>query len=312
VTLKFSDLNPVGRAIIVVVAALTAAVAGVAFATSYGALYAFIKGTGLYDDTGRYADRLNQAWPLLLDAMFIIAQLAAILGGILRGPRGWPILTMLLSGSLTVWFNLQHAGADPGRRLAAALPPVFMMLAFEIDVQIVRWVMRALGKPMEAATALPPGAVPAPFQLPSPGAVPGALYRPDNAPYGMVPPGVSGYGPGLYGPPALYGQMPSWAPSQFPRSGQPLVDADQADQAEATKRQQVEAYLAGLSAGEVARLDALGPRAAARELEHGLTERGVAVSVRYVEQILDEWNAARRGSGNGAGPGAAARKPRKS
>jgi hypothetical protein len=183
------------------------------------------------------------------------------------------------------------------------------MLAFEIDVQIVRWVMRALGKPMEAATPLPPGVVPAAFQLPSPGAVPGALYRPDNAPYGMVPPGVAGSGPGPYGPPALYGQMPSWAPSQFSRSGQPLVDADQA---EATKRQQVEAYLAGLSTGEVARLDALGPRAAARELEHGLTERGVAVSVRYVEQILDEWNAARRGSGNGAGPGAAARKPRKS
>jgi hypothetical protein len=303
VTLKFSDLNPVGRAIIVVVAALTAAVAGVAFATSYGALYAWIR------DTHLYSERLTRAWPLLLDAAFIIAQLAAILGGILRGSRGWPILTMLLTGALTVWFNLQHAGADPGRRLAAALPPVLMMLAFEIDVQIVRWVMRALGKPMEAVTALPPGAVPAPYQLPSPGAVPGALYRPDGAPYGMVPPGVSGYGPGPYGPPALYGQVPSWTPSQFSRSGQPLVDADQA---EATKRQQVETYLAGLSAGEVARLDALGPRAAARELEHGLTEQGVAVSVRYVEQILDEWNAARRGSGNGAGPGAAARKPRKS
>ncbi len=48
---------------------------------------------------------------------------------------------MLLTGALTVWFNLQHAGSDPGRRLAAALPPVLMMLAFEIDVQIVKWVM---------------------------------------------------------------------------------------------------------------------------------------------------------------------------
>ena len=60
-SLRFADLNPLGRAIIVTVAALTLAVAAVAFATSYGALYAFIKDTGLYSDTGRYADRLNQA-----------------------------------------------------------------------------------------------------------------------------------------------------------------------------------------------------------------------------------------------------------
>jgi hypothetical protein len=30
------------------------------------------------------------------------------------------------------------------------LPPVLMMLAFEIDIQIVRWVMQALGKPLGA------------------------------------------------------------------------------------------------------------------------------------------------------------------
>ena len=56
---------------------------------------------------------------LLLDGAFIVAQLAAILAGILRGSRGWPILTMLLTGALTVSFNLQHAGSDP----AAGWPP---------------------------------------------------------------------------------------------------------------------------------------------------------------------------------------------
>jgi hypothetical protein len=150
VTMHFSDLNPLGRAIILVVAALTAGVAAVSFATSYGALYAWVR------DTGLYSDRLTRLWPLLLDGAFIVAQLAAILAGILRGSRGWPILTMLLTGALTVWFNLQHAGSDPGRRLAAALPPVLMMLAFEIDVQIVRWVMTALGKPLGPITPPPP------------------------------------------------------------------------------------------------------------------------------------------------------------
>ena len=94
-------------------AVLTFAVAAVSFATSYGALYAYAR------DTGLYSERLTRLWPLLLDGAFIVAQLAAILAGILRGSRGWPILTMLLTGALTVWFNLQHAGATP----AAGWPP---------------------------------------------------------------------------------------------------------------------------------------------------------------------------------------------
>jgi hypothetical protein len=162
VSLRFSDLNPLGRAIIIVVAALTFGVAAVSFATSYGALYAWVR------DTGLYSDRLTRLWPLLLDGAFIVAQLAAILAGILRGSRGWPILTMLLTGALTIWFNLQHAGADPGRRLAAALPPVLMMLAFEIDIQIVKWVMQALGRPLGPITPPPPGACsPARSRVPS-------------------------------------------------------------------------------------------------------------------------------------------------
>jgi hypothetical protein len=161
VTLRFSDLNPLGRAIIIVVAALTFGVAAVSFATSYGALYAWVR------DTGLYSDRLTRLWPLLLDGAFIVAQLAAILAGILRGSRAWPILTMLLTGALTVWFNLQHAGADPGRRLAAALPPVLMMLAFEIDVQIVKWVMQALGRPLGPITPPPSGGMlPGPVRVP--------------------------------------------------------------------------------------------------------------------------------------------------
>jgi hypothetical protein len=275
VTLKFADLNPVGRAIIITVAALTAAVAAVAFATSYGALYAFIKGTGLYADTGRYAQRLNQAWPLLLDAAFVIAQLAAILGGILRGGRGWPILTMLVSGSLTVWFNLQHAGADPGRRLAAALPPVLMMLAFEIDVQIVRWVMRALGRPMEAATALSPAG----YQLPSPspGAVPGALYRPDG-PAGW---GIPNPGPHTLWAPGPWGQVPSPAYSEYRQNGHSDQGGGGTDPGGLTKRQHVEAYLDRLSSEQLASVTA-------RQVAADLTAAGVDVTERWVKPILDQ------------------------
>jgi hypothetical protein len=65
---------------------------------------------------------------------------------------------MLLTGALTVWFNLQHAGSDPGRRLAAALPPVLMMLAFEIDVQIVKWACKLSASPSARSLPHPPRA----------------------------------------------------------------------------------------------------------------------------------------------------------
>jgi hypothetical protein len=272
--LRFSDLNPLGRAIIVVVATLTLAVAAVAFATSYGALYAFIKGTGLYADTGRYTDRLNQAWPLLLDATFIVAQLAAILAGILRGSRGWPILTMLLTGSLTVWFNLQHAGADPGRRLAAALPPVLMILAFEIDISIVRWVMRYLGQPMEAATPLPPAAMPGMLA----GPLPSAVWRPDGLGWSVPHPSPqTGWPAGLDGSVPAGHHLP-----ENPHNGQAgLPLGDRGDPAGVTKRARIEAYLDRLGSEQLRHLTL-------RELTSDLNRHGLDVTERYVKQVIDQ------------------------
>jgi hypothetical protein len=288
-TLKFRDLNPLGRLTIVVVAVLTFGIAAVAFITSYDALYDWVSSQRLY------SDRVNQLWPLLLDAGFIVAQLAAILAGIMRAAlhndrdvhRGWPITAMVISGGLTIWFNILHAdagGTTFSRRIAAALPPVLMMLAFEIDVQIVKWVMKALGKPIDAGTALSPAGM-------LPGApVPGVLYRPDGG-YPSVPQAV----PGDWWP---SGQLPTWAPSQTTQPGQPMVGGN-GDHAEATKRHQVETYLARLSPDQAGRLASLGPRAAAREVTAALTGQGLAVSERYVAQLVDEWAATRRGSRGG-------------
>jgi hypothetical protein len=261
VTLRFSDLNPLGRAIIITVAALTFGVAAVSFATSYGALYAWVR------DTGLYSDRLTRLWPLLLDGAFIVAQLAAILAGILRGSRGWPILTMLLTGALTVWFNLQHAGADPGRRLAAALPPVLMMLAFEIDVQIVRWVMQALGKPLGPITPPPAEAM-----------LPGAVWRPDafgwNTPLNG-PPGA--WPPGSYGHITAAHHLP-----ENQQNGQPgLPVGNGADPTGMTKRQRIEEYLDWLGPEELQHLTV-------RELTAELAGQGLEVTERYVKQILDQ------------------------
>ena len=284
-TFKFTDLNPLGRAIILVVAALTFGVAAVSFATSYGALYAWAR------DTNLYSDRLTRIWPLLLDGAFIVAQLAAILAGILRGSRGWPILTMLLTGALTVWFNLQHAGADPGRRLAAALPPVLMMLAFEIDVQIVRWVMGALGKPL--GPIAPP---PADGMLTGP--VPGAVWRSDGTGWNLPLNGS----PNNW-PQSLYGSVP--AGQHLPENSQNgqagLAAGAGRDPAGVTKRQRIEEYLDWLGPEELQHLTV-------RELTTQLASKVLEVTERYVKQILDQQRPSpqpqrRRGSG--------ARKPRR-
>jgi hypothetical protein len=68
-------------------------------------------------------------------------------------------------------------------------------------------------------------------------------------------------------------------------------DGGGVEQAEATKRRQVEAFLGQLNVGQLDRLTTLGPRAAARELTGTLNGQGIQVSERYVQQILDDWTA---------------------
>jgi hypothetical protein len=104
--------------------------------------------------------------------------------------------------------------------------------------------------------------------------------------------------PEVFPPHPVYGQVPSWAPSQNGQNGQPAVAGD-GELAEVTKRHQVEAYLAELGPDQLERLTTLGPRAAARELTGTLNSQGLQVSERYVQQIFDDWTAATRQPANG-------------
>jgi len=93
------------------------------------------------------------------------------------------------------------------------LPPVLMMLAFEIDIQIVRWVMTALGKPLGPIT--PPAAE---------GMLPGAVWRSDGLDWNVPRPGV----PGGW-PPWDHGQIPAghYLPKTH-RTGKPDCGAGRA------------------------------------------------------------------------------------
>jgi hypothetical protein len=246
---KFRHLPAAGRVIIVAVAAGVLAIAVVACATSYNAIYRLV------DMLDLYGYRTTQGFPLLLDAAFLVAELAAILGGIMRAvtrsdevSQGWPGAAMLLCGAGTIAFNVGHAYLIGGRGdpltvwrcIVAALPPVLMMLSFQVLIAIVKWVMLHLGRPLNSAAALSP-----------------------TGPYAAYPP--------MQTPWSTYSEL------------------GQNGQTEATKRRQVEAYLAQRTPDELARLTA-------REITANLTDAGMDVTERWVAAILDEWNVAHRPS----------------
>jgi hypothetical protein len=293
---KFRHLPAAGRAIIVAVAISVLAIAVVACATSYNAIYRLVT------DLGLYGYRTNQAFPLLVDLAFLVGESAAILGGIMRAvtrsdevTRGWPYAAMLLCGAGTVAFNVWHAyliggRGDPltvARCVVASLPPLLMIVSFQVLISIVKWVMLHLGRPLNSAAVLSPTGLPGMLTGQVPGAYGPALGWPGG--YAELAPGQVPAGE----------QEARWAPSQTAQDGHAGVGGN-GDQAEATKRRQVEAYLAGLDAEQAGRLASLGPRAAAREVTATLNGHGTQVSERYATQIVDEWAAARRGSGAGA------------
>jgi hypothetical protein len=166
-----------------------------------------------------------------------------------------------------------------------------MMLAFEIDVQIVRWVMRYLGKPLEAATPLPP--VGAPGMLAGP--LPGAVWRPDGL-SGNVPQAdpQAGWPPGLYGPVPAAHHLP-----ENPHNGQAgLPVGDGGELAGGTKRARIEDYLDRLGSEQLRNLTL-------RELTSDLNQHGLDVTERYVKQVIDQRRPTspqprRRGSGTRA------------
>jgi hypothetical protein len=145
---KWRSIPMTGRVIIITIAVLVFAVAGVACTTSYNAIYRLVTMFGLYGKP------INQVFPLMLDVAFIGCELAAIVGTILRAlhvrrlrfpagmdpddeadtiaeakrqvSRGWPVWTMLTCGVATIAFNVAHAYllAAPAQAPAPGLTPV--------------------------------------------------------------------------------------------------------------------------------------------------------------------------------------------
>jgi hypothetical protein len=155
-----------------------------------------------------------------------------------------------------------------------------MMLAFEIDVQIVKWVMTALGKPLGPIAPPPTEAM-----------LPGAVWRSDGLDWNLPPPGVpDGWPPGSHTSVPAGHHLPE--NSQNIQTGLPAGVGRNGTGI--TKRQHIEAYLDRLPPEQLRNLTV-------RELTAGLASEGLEVTERYVTHILDQQRptptARRRGSG---------------
>jgi hypothetical protein len=204
-------------------------------------------------------------------------------GRVVQYPRAIPFLLMLVAAAGTLYFNATHV-PERVRPLALAVPVASILVTLGLA-----YLLKMLAAASGAAA----------IHLAPPPLEPNRIVRASDVLHGELVREPQDPGPHeLFPPHPVYGQVPSWAPSQHGQNGHPAVAGD-GQLAEATKRHQVEAYLAALGPDQLGQLTTLGPRAAARELTGTLTSQGLRVSERYVQQIFDDWTAATRQQANG-------------
>jgi Protein of unknown function (DUF2637) len=191
-------------------------------------------------------------------------------GQVIQYPRAIPFLLMLVAAAGTVYFNATHV-PERVRPIALAVPVASILVTLGLA-----YLLKMLAAASGAAA----------IHLAPPAAEPNRIVRHSDVLHGELV--RDPQAPGLHGPAGAWEQMASPTPSANHQIGHPTLSGNGA-QVEELKRHQVEAYLAALSAKQLDQLTA-------REVADTLKAQGVEVSERYVAQLLDQWNARRRGS----------------
>lgn len=123
------------RAVLAIRRVSTAAVAALAigaFTLSYDALHALASSHGT-------SAALAALWPLVVDGFIVTASLA-VLHAVLEGRRtAYPWCLVLLFSAVSVVGNLAHGSPSLVGHLVAAVPPVALVLAFDLLMREVRW-----------------------------------------------------------------------------------------------------------------------------------------------------------------------------
>ena len=133
------------------------------FAMSYGALHSLAVAQGV-------PPALAWMWPLVIDG-FIVAASLTVLDRVLVGRTArYPWLLVLLFSAISVTFNIAHGSSGTVGRLVAAVPPVTLVLAFDLLMRQLRDALTSEGS-LRTQLHVPAGAIETPVVTPPSGAV---------------------------------------------------------------------------------------------------------------------------------------------
>lgn len=105
------------------------AVAG--FAMSYDALHSLALTQGV-------PPALAWMWPLVVDGFIVIASLSVVRAVADNRRAGYPWLLVLTFSTISVTFNVVHAAPTVVARFVAAIPPMALVLSFELLMRQLR------------------------------------------------------------------------------------------------------------------------------------------------------------------------------
>jgi hypothetical protein len=179
---------------------------------------------------------------------------------VVQYPRAIPFLLMLVAAAGTLYFNATHV-PEQVRPLALAVPVASILVTLGLA-----YLLKMLAAASGAAA----------IHLAPPALEPNRIVRNSDVLHGQL---IRDHAvPGLHQSPGAWGQMPSPTQQQAPQ----ISENGHGELAEATKRQQVEAYLASLDPDQYATVTR-------SQVVAELTARGMPVDETYAGRILGEW-----------------------
>jgi archaellum component FlaC len=119
-------------------AALVAFLAVSAFVLSYAALQATAASHGI-------GDKLSHLFPLIVDGFILVASLTVLRRSLSGESTKYPWVLVAAFSALSVFFNVSHAPANNLARVIASVPPLALLLSFELLMSQVRSDMERRG-----------------------------------------------------------------------------------------------------------------------------------------------------------------------
>jgi len=112
------------------------------FSMSYGSLHGLALAEGV-------PSSLAWVWPLIVDGFIVVASLSVLHAVLERRSSVYPWCLVMLFSAISVGFNVLHAAPTSVARLVGAVPPLALVLSFEL---LMRQVRAALEPSIDAHT----------------------------------------------------------------------------------------------------------------------------------------------------------------